>query len=37
LNNFGFFDFLRVREMIFPLILIGIGVLLLKNRVGGPK
>ena len=37
LNNFGFFDFLRVREMIFPLILIGIGVLLLKNRVGGQK
>ena len=35
LNNFGLFDFLRVREMIFPLILIGIGVLLLKNRMGG--
>jgi hypothetical protein len=35
LNNFGFFEFFRVRELIFPLILIGIGVLLLRNRVGG--
>jgi Domain of unknown function (DUF5668)/B-box zinc finger len=35
LNNFGFFDFFRVRELIFPLILIGIGVLLLRNRMGG--
>jgi Domain of unknown function (DUF5668)/B-box zinc finger len=35
LNNFGFFDFFRVRELIFPLILIAIGVLLLRNRVGG--
>lgn len=34
LNNFGVFDFLRVRQLLFPLILIGIGVLLLKNRVG---
>jgi hypothetical protein len=35
LNNFGFFEFFRVRELIFPLILIVIGVLLLRNRVGG--
>jgi len=35
LKNFGVFDFLRIREVFFPLILIGIGVLLLKNRVGG--
>ncbi|MGB7435646.1 MAG: DUF5668 domain-containing protein [Candidatus Acidiferrum sp.] len=35
LNNFGFFDFFRVRELIFPLILIGIGVLLLRNRMSG--
>jgi len=35
LKNFGVFDFFRIREIFFPLILIGIGVLLLKNRVGG--
>ena len=35
LNNFGFFDFFRVRELFFPLILIGIGVWLLRNRMGG--
>ena len=35
LSNFGFFDMFRVREMIFPLILIGIGVWLLRNRMGG--
>jgi Domain of unknown function (DUF5668)/B-box zinc finger len=35
LKNFGVFDFFRIREVFFPLILIGIGVLLLKNRVGG--
>lgn len=37
LKNFGVFDFFRMRELIFPLILIGIGVLLLRNRVGGPS
>jgi len=37
LNNFGVFEFLRVRQLVFPLILIGIGVLLLRNRVGGPS
>jgi hypothetical protein len=35
LKNFGVFDFFRIREIFFPLILIGIGVLLLRNRVGG--
>lgn len=35
LRNFGVFDFFRIRELIFPLILIGIGVLLLKNRMEG--
>ena len=34
LNNFGVFEFFRVRQLLFPLILIGIGVLLLRNRVG---
>jgi Domain of unknown function (DUF5668) len=35
LNNFGFFDFFRVRQIFWPLVLIGIGVLMLRNRVGG--
>lgn len=35
LRNFGFFDFFRMRELFFPLILIGIGVWLLRNRMGG--
>ena len=35
LNNFGFFDFFRVRQFFWPLVLIGIGVLMLRNRVGG--
>jgi hypothetical protein len=35
LRNFGFLEFFRVRELIFPLILIGIGVWLLRNRMGG--
>jgi len=35
MKNFGVFDFFRVRELIFPLILIGIGVWLLRNRMGG--
>jgi|SRR5271165_6978947 len=35
LNNFGFFDYFRVRQIFWPLLLIGIGVLMLRNRVGG--
>jgi TM2 domain-containing membrane protein YozV len=35
LNNFGFFDFFRVRQIFVPLLLIGIGFFMLKNRVGG--
>ena len=35
LHNFGFFDFFRVRQVILPLILIGVGFLMLRNRMGG--
>lgn len=35
LNNFGFFDYFRVRQLLFPLVLIGVGVLMLRNRLGG--
>jgi hypothetical protein len=35
LRNFGFFDFFRLREIFVPLILIGLGVWLLRNRIGG--
>jgi len=35
LNNFGFFDFFRVRQLFWPLVLIGVGILMLRNRVGG--
>ena len=35
LNNFGFFDYFRVRQIFWPLVLIGVGVLMLRNRVGG--
>src|ERR1700739_1870661 len=35
LNNFGFFDFFRVRQIFVPLLLIGIGFFMLKKRVGG--
>lgn len=35
LNNFGFFDYFRVRQVFWPLILIGVGFLMLRNRVGG--
>jgi TM2 domain-containing membrane protein YozV len=35
LNNFGFFDFFRVRQIFVPLLLIGIGFYMLKNRVSG--
>ena len=37
LNNFGFFDFFRVRQIFWPLVLIGVGVLMLRNRLGGEK
>jgi len=37
LNNFGFFDYFRVRQIFWPLVLIGVGVLMLRNRVGGQK
>ncbi len=35
LHNFGFFDMFRVREFFWPVVLIGIGVLMLRNRVSG--
>jgi TM2 domain-containing membrane protein YozV len=35
LRNFGFFDLFRMRELFFPLILIGIGVWLLRNKMTG--
>jgi hypothetical protein len=35
LNNFGVFDFFRVRQVFWPLVLIGIGFLMLRNRVSG--
>jgi len=35
LNNFGFFDYFRVRQIFWPLVLIGVGFLMLRNRVGG--
>ena len=35
LNNFHVFDFLRLRQFFLPLLLIGIGFFMLKNRVSG--
>jgi Domain of unknown function (DUF5668)/B-box zinc finger len=35
LNNFGFFDYFRVRQIFWPLVLIAIGGLMLRSRVGG--
>ncbi len=35
LHNFGFFEMFRVREIFWPVVLIGIGVLMLRNRVSG--
>jgi hypothetical protein len=35
LNNFGLFDFFRVRQIFWPLVLIGVGALMLRNRMGG--
>jgi Domain of unknown function (DUF5668) len=34
LNNFGVFDFFRVRQIFWPAVLIGIGFLMLRNKVG---
>ena len=34
LNNFHVFDFFRVRQFFIPLLLIGIGFFMLKNRMG---
>jgi hypothetical protein len=35
LNNFGVFDFFRVRQIFWPVVLIGIGFVMLRNRVSG--
>ena len=35
LNNFGVFDFFRVRQIFWPIVLIGVGILMLRNRVSG--
>ena len=35
LNNFGVFDFFRVRQIFWPVMLIGVGFLMLRNRVSG--
>jgi len=35
LNNFGVFDFFRVRQIFWPVVLIGVGFLMLRNRVSG--
>jgi hypothetical protein len=35
LNNLGIFEFLRIRQVFVPLVLIGIGFFMLKNRVSG--
>src|SRR5271165_2928253 len=37
LKNFGIFDMFRLREFIFPAVLIAIGVWLLKDRISGLK
>ena len=35
LHNFGFFDFFRVRQIFWPLVLIIVGGFMLRNRLGG--
>jgi LiaI-LiaF-like transmembrane region/B-box zinc finger len=35
LHNFGFFDFFRVRQIFWPLVLIGVGAWMLRSRLGG--
>lgn len=37
LNNFGFFDYFRVRQLFLPLVLIGVGFIMLRNRLGGSR
>jgi Domain of unknown function (DUF5668)/B-box zinc finger len=35
LRNFGFFEWFRMREIFFPLLLIGLGFWLMRNRISG--
>jgi Domain of unknown function (DUF5668)/B-box zinc finger len=35
MNNFGLFDFFRVKQLFVPLLLIGAGIFMLRNRLGG--
>jgi len=35
LHNFGFFDYFRVRQVFWPLVLIAVGFVMLRNRMGG--
>jgi B-box zinc finger len=35
LHNFGIFEMFRIRQFILPAVLIGIGVWLMRNRLGG--
>lgn len=35
MNNFGLFDFFRVKQLFLPLLLIGVGIFMLRNRLGG--
>lgn len=35
MNNFGLFDFFRVKQLFVPLLLIGVGIFMLRNRLGG--
>jgi hypothetical protein len=35
LNNFGVFDYFRVRQIFWPAVLIGVGFLMLRNRMSG--
>ena len=37
LNNFGLFDYFRVKQLFVPLLLIGIGVFMLRERIGGSR
>ena len=34
LHNFGVLEFFRIRQFFWPLVLIGVGFLMLRNRVG---
>jgi len=35
LRNFGVFDIFRLHDIFWPIVLIGVGFLMLRNRVGG--